>query len=207
MTDAAGERTGFCYRHPDRQSFVLCQRCGRTVCPECQTQRRRRHLPRVHEGAARGAPPHEAGRAHAHAVGGGSRCARRDVQSHRRHVRGVPAAAHSRARGHEPAVLLAGLRERRRARAPEQLRVRTVAAHHDGLRAFHGPDLPCAAQHVHVVDLRAVAGGAPRALAVPLALPHRGAGRIGRRRLAGRPDGRSGGGHRARSSASWARSS
>ena len=27
----------FCYRHPDRQSFVLCQRCLRTVCPECQT--------------------------------------------------------------------------------------------------------------------------------------------------------------------------
>lgn len=25
-----------CYRHPDRQSWVLCQRCGRTVCPECQ---------------------------------------------------------------------------------------------------------------------------------------------------------------------------
>lgn len=28
----------FCYRHPDRQSFVLCQRCLRTICPECQTQ-------------------------------------------------------------------------------------------------------------------------------------------------------------------------
>jgi membrane associated rhomboid family serine protease len=28
----------FCYRHPDRQSFVLCQRCMRTICPECQTQ-------------------------------------------------------------------------------------------------------------------------------------------------------------------------
>jgi membrane associated rhomboid family serine protease len=27
----------FCYRHPDRQSFVLCQRCGRTICGECQT--------------------------------------------------------------------------------------------------------------------------------------------------------------------------
>ena len=31
-------RDNFCYRHPDRQSFVLCQRCLRTVCPECQTQ-------------------------------------------------------------------------------------------------------------------------------------------------------------------------
>lgn len=28
----------FCYRHPDRQSFVLCQRCLRTICPQCQTQ-------------------------------------------------------------------------------------------------------------------------------------------------------------------------
>ncbi|MEZ3161844.1 rhomboid family intramembrane serine protease [Microbacterium sp. BWT-B31] len=26
----------FCYRHPDRQSFVLCQRCLRTICPQCQ---------------------------------------------------------------------------------------------------------------------------------------------------------------------------
>lgn len=26
-----------CYRHPDRQSYILCQRCGRTICPECQT--------------------------------------------------------------------------------------------------------------------------------------------------------------------------
>lgn len=30
--------TNYCYRHPDRQSFVLCQRCGRTICGECQTQ-------------------------------------------------------------------------------------------------------------------------------------------------------------------------
>lgn len=27
-----------CYRHPDRPSFVLCQRCTRTVCGDCQTQ-------------------------------------------------------------------------------------------------------------------------------------------------------------------------
>lgn len=32
------ERTDYCYRHPNRQSYVLCQRCGRTICPECQTQ-------------------------------------------------------------------------------------------------------------------------------------------------------------------------
>lgn len=33
----ASNRDNFCYRHPDRQSFVLCQRCMRTICPECQT--------------------------------------------------------------------------------------------------------------------------------------------------------------------------
>jgi len=41
MSDAwsgAGNRDNFCYRHPDRQSFILCQRCGRTIYPECQTQ-------------------------------------------------------------------------------------------------------------------------------------------------------------------------
>ncbi|MDL9978058.1 rhomboid family intramembrane serine protease [Microbacterium sp. ASV49] len=36
--DFAQNRENFCYRHPDRQSFVLCQRCLRTICPECQTQ-------------------------------------------------------------------------------------------------------------------------------------------------------------------------
>lgn len=39
MSDESFSRNpeNFCYRHPDRQSFVLCQRCLRTVCPECQT--------------------------------------------------------------------------------------------------------------------------------------------------------------------------
>lgn len=37
MTDAAHNPANYCYRHPDRQSFVLCQRCGRTICGECQT--------------------------------------------------------------------------------------------------------------------------------------------------------------------------
>jgi membrane associated rhomboid family serine protease len=38
VTDSARDTGDFCYRHPDRQSYILCQRCGRTVCPECQTQ-------------------------------------------------------------------------------------------------------------------------------------------------------------------------
>ncbi|HYP73310.1 MAG TPA: rhomboid family intramembrane serine protease [Microbacterium sp.] len=42
MTDAAArdlsaDPDNYCYRHPQRQSFVLCQRCLRTICPECQT--------------------------------------------------------------------------------------------------------------------------------------------------------------------------
>lgn len=32
-----GRADNFCYRHPDRRSFVLCQRCGRTICGDCQT--------------------------------------------------------------------------------------------------------------------------------------------------------------------------
>ena len=38
MSDGASDSGNFCYRHPDRQSFVLCQRCGRTICAQCQTQ-------------------------------------------------------------------------------------------------------------------------------------------------------------------------
>lgn len=39
MTDSATERSSdTCYRHPSRRSYILCQRCGRTICTECQTQ-------------------------------------------------------------------------------------------------------------------------------------------------------------------------
>lgn len=31
-------RDDYCYRHPRAESFVLCQRCGKTICPECQIQ-------------------------------------------------------------------------------------------------------------------------------------------------------------------------
>lgn len=38
MSDA-GPATGatVCYRHADRRSLIRCQRCGRPICPECQT--------------------------------------------------------------------------------------------------------------------------------------------------------------------------
>lgn len=32
-----GGSDSVCYRHPNRASFTLCQRCGRTICGECQT--------------------------------------------------------------------------------------------------------------------------------------------------------------------------
>jgi len=34
---ASGSSDDFCYRHPTRESFVLCQRCARTICGDCQT--------------------------------------------------------------------------------------------------------------------------------------------------------------------------
>jgi membrane associated rhomboid family serine protease len=27
-----------CYRHPDRETYISCQRCGRPICPECMRQ-------------------------------------------------------------------------------------------------------------------------------------------------------------------------
>ena len=38
MTSDATASGNVCYRHPDRQSYILCQRCGRTICSQCQTQ-------------------------------------------------------------------------------------------------------------------------------------------------------------------------
>lgn len=38
MSDAATTTTeNRCYRHPDRETFVKCQRCGRPICGQCQT--------------------------------------------------------------------------------------------------------------------------------------------------------------------------
>lgn len=37
MNDAAaGVPT--CYRHPDRESYISCQRCERTICPDCMRE-------------------------------------------------------------------------------------------------------------------------------------------------------------------------
>lgn len=37
MSQVPPTAANVCYRHPDRQSYIRCQRCGRTICPECQT--------------------------------------------------------------------------------------------------------------------------------------------------------------------------
>lgn len=40
MSDPSGARASAptCYRHPDRPTYIRCQRCDRTICPQCQTQ-------------------------------------------------------------------------------------------------------------------------------------------------------------------------
>jgi len=38
VSETQHDSDNYCYRHPDRQSYILCQRCGRTICPECSTQ-------------------------------------------------------------------------------------------------------------------------------------------------------------------------
>ena len=36
-TDAA-PATPYCYRHPDRETYIKCQRCERPICPDCMRQ-------------------------------------------------------------------------------------------------------------------------------------------------------------------------
>ena len=37
MSDSTLATENRCYRHPDHETFVKCQRCGRPICGECQT--------------------------------------------------------------------------------------------------------------------------------------------------------------------------
>ena len=36
MTTPGGVPT--CYRHPDRETYISCQRCGRPICPDCMRE-------------------------------------------------------------------------------------------------------------------------------------------------------------------------
>jgi membrane associated rhomboid family serine protease len=38
VTDAETDAPPVCYRHPDRETYISCQRCGRPICTQCQTQ-------------------------------------------------------------------------------------------------------------------------------------------------------------------------
>ena len=38
MSELSAPASLTCYRHPDRETGVRCQRCGRPVCPECLVQ-------------------------------------------------------------------------------------------------------------------------------------------------------------------------
>ena len=56
MTDPASSSDDFCYRHPGRVSYVLCQRCTKTVCGDCQiTAAVGVHCPECHVPSGAGA--------------------------------------------------------------------------------------------------------------------------------------------------------
>lgn len=38
MTQPAEPTGSSCYRHPDREAYISCQRCGRTICPACMNE-------------------------------------------------------------------------------------------------------------------------------------------------------------------------
>jgi membrane associated rhomboid family serine protease len=38
MTEAETDEAPRCYRHPDRETYIRCQRCDRPICTQCQTQ-------------------------------------------------------------------------------------------------------------------------------------------------------------------------
>ena len=149
--DAGRDRDNFCYRHPDRQSFVLCQRCGRTICPQCQTQAAgRRALPGVR---ARGA-----------GVGAAREAGDRDARCA---AQGAPVVTYT---------LIARERARVRGRSSSSRRLgyaqlsptsrrftlrRAVAHGHVDVHALGGVPVPAhPLQHVHAVHLRARARAA-----------------------------------------------
>ncbi|UYM07407.1 rhomboid family intramembrane serine protease [Solicola gregarius] len=38
MSQPADAAPPYCYRHPDRETYIKCQRCGRPICPDCMRQ-------------------------------------------------------------------------------------------------------------------------------------------------------------------------
>ena len=37
-TPEASAPTSYCYRHPEREAYVRCSRCGKVICPDCMTE-------------------------------------------------------------------------------------------------------------------------------------------------------------------------
>ncbi|MDN5856657.1 MAG: hypothetical protein L0K86_28240, partial [Actinomycetia bacterium] len=37
-SEAGPPATPYCYRHTDRETYIVCQRCGRSICPDCMRQ-------------------------------------------------------------------------------------------------------------------------------------------------------------------------
>ncbi|HLR85876.1 MAG TPA: rhomboid family intramembrane serine protease [Nocardioidaceae bacterium] len=37
-SEAGPPTTPYCYRHTDRETYIVCQRCGRPICPDCMRQ-------------------------------------------------------------------------------------------------------------------------------------------------------------------------
>lgn len=38
MSGTSPDTIPHCYRHPDRETYISCQRCGRPICPDCMRQ-------------------------------------------------------------------------------------------------------------------------------------------------------------------------
>jgi membrane associated rhomboid family serine protease len=38
MTDPSAVTVPRCFKHPDRETYIRCQRCGRYICPDCMHQ-------------------------------------------------------------------------------------------------------------------------------------------------------------------------
>ena len=152
-----------CPRHPDRPSYVRCQRCGRPACPDCQraaavgfqcvdcvneTRRTTPEVRTVYGGAvATGKPLVTFSLIAACAV-----------------LFVLQWIVPGRCRVQE-------LRLRFGLRRSGVRSLRTVAPADIGLPAFTGLHPPHCAEHVHAVDVRPGAGAPPRPAAFPGRVP------------------------------------
>ena len=170
MTSDAVASGNVCYRHPDRQSYILCQRCGRTICSQCQTQAPVGvHCPEcVREAQGFGAA-HQAGDRHDDVAQG---CTGRHLHAHRP-VRDRVRDRVARAGGSAvPAVL------------PAAHPGVPVGTRHLDVQSLGRLSAAHPLQHAHALPVRPRARTDARPRALPRALPAERARRIGRRHAA-----------------------